>query len=207
MTLPARREADWFETPRARPRPRIVKEPQREAGMRSPANELLAQLEKAHLPRGYGLPRRRKNLFGGLLLGWSFALAAASIGYVAFETLKAPELRPAPPAPLALGDIVSRHVQSSEGAALEITGTLRNIGDRRMEPEVLLQLAGSRVAIEEPLRLGGNDLLPGAERPFTVRLLLPEGTRSVKLLPPRDVDPGRSLTMPTVSPGWTAELH
>ncbi|MEM7519089.1 MAG: hypothetical protein AAF368_19460, partial [Planctomycetota bacterium] len=128
-----------------------------------------------------------------------------SVGYLGFETLTAEPAADAPARPnLDFSGVTSRYVQSAEGPALELTGVVRNEGVDAVQPEVTLQLAGNRVAIEEPLRLGVATLPPGAERPFTVRLLLPKGAKTVKLLPPEGSGaPAR--TMPLVSPGWTAD--
>ncbi|MCQ8184536.1 hypothetical protein [Parvularcula maris] len=217
MTLPAWREDRPQQSSKPRRRAKL-RDAEDLAGLRdrssSPANQLLAMVEAA-AERG-GLhrqaakpaaderaPKTRKRL-ASLLLGWSCAIMAASVGYLAYETLKPAEMVAAELLPgLDFSGVTSRYVQSSEGPAVELSGVVRNIGEEMVEPEVTIQLAGTRVAVEEQLRLGTASLPPGAERPFTVRALLPEGTRTVRLLSPKEPSVP-ALDMPMVSPGWTA---
>ncbi|MEE4210889.1 MAG: hypothetical protein V2I43_16690 [Parvularcula sp.] len=141
--------------------------------------------------------------FSSALLVFASAAMLGSVALLSYETLggggAAVGERPA----FEFRDLRSRYVRSSEGPALELSGLLANAGEVELEPEVLLQIAGRRVAIEEPLTLGGAMLPPGAERPFTVRLLLPEGTETVSLLPPTEGSRYRR-SMSLVSPAWTA---
>lgn len=207
MTLPAWRETQQ-EPKRRRPRPRPADELD---GLRdrasSPANQLLEMLQDAQLTKPPApKPARKPKLsqkVAGWMLGWSLLALTMSVGYLAFETLRptpaAAEIRPT----LDFSQVSSRYVQSSQGPAVELSGIVRNVGEEGVEPEVTLQLAGSRVAIEEALRLGPVALPPGAERPFTVRILLPEGTKSVSLLPPKGAE-GAPRSLLAVSPGWTA---
>ncbi|NNU16577.1 hypothetical protein HK107_09620 [Parvularcula sp. ZS-1/3] len=210
MTLPAWRE-ERREQP-ARRRPRKVDELD---GIRnraeSPANQLLEMLRESQLPgeaqkkpepKPFRTPPIARR-FAKWLLGWSVLAMGLSVGYLAYETLTPETAVPAERPPLDFADVASRYVQSSEGPAIELSGLVRNSGETLVEPDVLLQLAGSRVAIEEPLRLGAAVLPPGAERPFTVRVLLPEGTRSVRLLPPEKSGQAMGDLM-LVSPAWTA---
>lgn len=217
MTLPAWRED--APQPRHRPRPMPVDERHSPPGQAtSPANQLLRMLEEASLPGGGAKTRpgsrqaaapadlfamRLPRRLAGWLLGWSCLALGLSVAYLALETLK-PEAatvreRPA----LDFTDVASRHVMSSEGPALELSGLVRNAGETPVEPDVVLQLAGNRVAIEERVRLGAAALPPGAERPFTVRVLLPRGTKTVRLLPPSG-DAAVQRSMPLISPAWTA---
>lgn len=212
MTLPARREDPREDFSRPRPR-KLEQRPLKPETTASPANQLLKMLEEAHEPiRPQPSPAKTRKAanamlkrFGNWLLGWSCAALLMSVGYLGFETLTAEPAMAAPARPsLDFSSVTSRYVQSAEGPALELTGVVRNDGTEAVQPEVTLQLAGNRVAIEEPLRLGVAALPPGAERPFTVRLLLPKGAKTVKLLPPEgSTAPAR--TMPLVSPAWTAE--
>lgn len=222
MTLPAERE-QWPES-QEDGHVEPVFEPMGEVPPphTSPANHLLSILQSANLGqlrrKITSGPSRRvefreaeiervppllKN-FGTVLLAWSIGAMVLSIGILAFEILEpsAPVVTERPP--LEFEEMASRHVESSEGRALELTGLVRNAGERPVQPEVTLQLAGSRVAIEEPLRLGAAALPPGAERPFTVRLLLPEGTKTVRLLPAENTRAPKG-SMPLVSPAWTSE--
>lgn len=145
--------------------------------------------------------------FSMVLLAWSCLALAASIGILAWETVgpgavvRSGALRPT----LDFADVSTRYVQSNEGPAIEMTGIVRNSGEDPVAPEVTLQLSGTRIAIEEPLRLGSAPLPPRAERPFAVRLLLPEGATAVKLLPTPMSERGGAPVMPLVSPAWTAE--
>lgn len=223
MTLPAWRDEqpEWHELPE----PRLRKKPEPQPGPgTSPANQLLAMLEQANLPGSKVRPKKAwlKQLkplkipaipapslalpkkLASWLLGWSVAAMALSLAYLTFETLNtgsaSAPIRPA----LDFSGVETRYVQSSEGPAIELSGVVRNEGDTLVEPEVILQLAGSRVAIEEPIRLGGAALPPKAERPFTLRVVIPEGTKTVRLLPP-DTAAERPRPMPLVSPAWTAD--
>lgn len=213
MTLPAWRDERPEFRPRPRPRKADALDELRDRSA-SPANQLLELLEASALPgqepreaHGEARPFRLSPLprrLASYLLGWSLLALALSVSYLAYETL-VPGNMPEPVRPsLDFADVSSRFVQSSEGPALELTGLVRNEGDATVEPEVVLQLAGSRVAIEEPLRLGTASLPPGAERPFTVRVLLPEGTKSVRLLPTGHVTL-KPRALPLVSPAWTAD--
>jgi hypothetical protein len=130
-------------------------------------------------------------------------LLFGSVALLSFETLKGSPAAPADRPALEFSELRSRYVSSSEGPALELSGIVMNAGGQMVPPEVVLQLAGKRLAIEEPLQLGGAALPPGAERPFTVRLLLPEGTETVSLLPPSEGSRFRK-SMPLVSPAWTS---
>jgi hypothetical protein len=217
MTLPAWREDRPQQSRKPRRRP-ALRDAEDLAAIRdrssSPANQLLALVEEAtargRLRPGAGpaaenpKPVKTRRRLAGMLLAWSCAMMAASVGYLAYETLKPAEPVAAEPLPgLDFSGVTSRYVQSSEGPAVELSGVVRNIGEEMVEPEVTIQLAGSRVAVEQQLRLGTASLPPGAERPFTVRALLPEGTRTVRLLSPKEPSMA-PMEMPLVSPGWTA---
>lgn len=167
------------------------------------------QIAEARNAEAFPEPPKKSALqrFGGFLLLWSLMALAASVGILAWETVGpggAVRASATERPPLEFGQLSTRHVQSAEGAALEITGILKNVGSERADPAVTLQLAGNRVAIEEPLRLGQAPLPPGAERPFAVRILLPEDVQSVSLLPLTQ-DPSSEPHMVLISPGWTAE--
>ncbi|GGY55081.1 hypothetical protein [Parvularcula lutaonensis] len=233
MTLPAWRDEqpEWHELPE--PRLRKKPEARPGAGT-SPANQLLAMLEEASLPGAGQRAKKRlrkpdlqklklppvpsmpklpsipapslalPKKLASWLLGWSVAAMALSLSYLTFETLNTGSVETPDRPALDFSDVQTRYVQSSEGPAIELSGVVRNEGDRLVEPEVVLQLAGSRVAIEEPVRLGGAALPPKAERPFTLRVVIPEGVKTVRLLPP-DTEAARPRPMPLVSPAWTAE--
>ena len=211
MTLPAWRE-DRPQRKR-RPRPRDIDELRdiRNRGA-SPANQLLQMLENAELPgtetpvpqaQPKPEPKRLSRRVAGWLLGWSVVAMGLSFAYLTYETLNAPPAASIERPSLNFDGVESRYVMSSEGPALELSGVVRNDGEALTEPDVILQLAGGRVAIEEPLRLGIAALPPGAERPFTVRVLLPNGVRSVRLLPPEQSGL-RPREMTLISPAWTA---
>jgi hypothetical protein len=180
----------------------------------SPANQLLAMVEAAAARGGLEGPaetgaRKRKTdeparkMIAKLLLGWSCLVLSGSIGYLAYETLKPAPVQATELPGLDFSGVTSRYVQSSEGPAVELSGIVRNVGQTTLEPEVTIQLAGNRVAVEQQLRLGGAALPPSAERPFTVRALLPEGTRTVRLLSAENQALGPK-GMALVSPAWTA---
>ncbi|MEM1410107.1 MAG: hypothetical protein AAGG79_05100 [Pseudomonadota bacterium] len=142
---------------------------------------------------------------GLTLLIWSFIALIVSIAILAWETVgPGAEVRALERPALQFSGLQTRYVQSAQGPTLEITGIVKNGGEEPVDPQVTLQLAGGRVAIEEPLRLGRTELPAGAERPFALRLLLPEGVRSVNLLPLQG-EPVSEQKMLLVSPGWTAE--
>lgn len=213
MTLPAWRDEPVQRKPRQRFRgPDELKEIRDRRA--SPANQLLELLENADLPGVPKPPRpapqpeaqsqRFSRKFAGWLLGWSVLAMGLSFAYLTYETLNAAPAAPLERPALDFSGVQSRYVMSTEGPALELSGVLRNDGETMIEPDVLLQLAGGRLAIEEPLRLGGAALPPGAERPFTVRVLLPEGVRSVRLLPPEQSGL-RPREMALISPAWTAQ--
>ena len=211
MSLPLRREETTEHGPRG-PKPRGFRG---EGANQSPANQLLAMLQEANLeairpeldmeppaPQAPSGEERRSALFGTILLVWSILALIISVSVVAYDALK-PIPAPVIPPALTFTDLNHRLVQSNEGPALELKGLVSNAGDDVLEPEVLLRLSGKRLAIEEPLRLGLASLPPGAERPFTVRVLLPSGVQSVSLLPTEET----SLTvrtLPVVSPAWTS---
>lgn len=209
MTLPAWR--DDRPQRKLRPRPRGVDELSDIRDRRaSPANQLLEMLERANFDSAPqpaaeppAQPKRLSRKLASWLLGWSVAAMALSFAYLTYETLSAPAATVMERPALAFEGVQTRYVISSEGPALELSGLIRNEGEGLTEPEVILQLAGGRVAIEKPLRLGGAALPPGAERPFTVRVLLPEGVRSVRLLPPEQSGL-RPREMALISPAWTA---
>ncbi|MEM0930080.1 MAG: hypothetical protein AAGI89_12410 [Pseudomonadota bacterium] len=212
MSLPLRREENIEHGPRG-PKPRGFRD---EGASQSPANQLLAMLQEANLEAirpedhagaalrpGTSLPEERRSaLFGTILLVWAVLALITSVSVVAYDALKPVPAIVIPPA-LTFSELDHRLVQSNEGPALELSGLVSNAGEEVREPEVLLRLSGKRLAIEEPLRLGLASLPPGAERPFTVRILLPQGVQSVSLLPTEE----KSLmirSLPVVSPAWTA---
>lgn len=210
MSLPLRREENIEHGPRG-PKPRSFRD---DGAAQSPANQLLAMLQEANLeairPEEHSVvePRpstsaeeRRSALFGTILLVWAVLALITSVSVVAYDALKPVPAIVVPPA-LTFTELDHRLVQSNEGPALELSGLVSNAGDQMREPEVLLRLSGKRLAIEEPLRLGLASLPPGAERPFTVRIVLPQGVQSVSLLPTEETSVTiRSL--PVISPAWT----
>ncbi|MEO1659152.1 MAG: hypothetical protein AAFR65_15690 [Pseudomonadota bacterium] len=211
MSLPLRREENIEHGPRG-PKPRSFRD---EGASQSPANQLLAMLQEANLeairPEEHAIveprPRvsaeeRRSALFGTILLVWAVLALITSVSVVAYDTLKPIPAVIIPPA-LTFTELDHRLVESNEGPALELTGLVSNDGDNVLEPEVLLRLSGKRLAIEEPLRLGLASLPPGAERPFTVRILVPQGVQSVSLLP-TDQTSLVVRSLPVISPAWTA---
>ncbi|MEM9840404.1 MAG: hypothetical protein AAF830_14785 [Pseudomonadota bacterium] len=211
MTLPATRR-DPYPLPeegRSRAAERALAEKLRERiALAERAARAAAETAEARVKPPQ--PKQDDNLrgFGIALLVWSCLALIASIGILAYETFgassaaQAAALRPA----LTFADVSTRYVQSAEGPALELTGVVRNSGETSVLPEVRLQIAGEKVAIEENLRLGGAKLQPEAERPFAVRLLLPEGVSSISLLPPTaDGQTVRQPSMTLVSPAWTAD--
>lgn len=155
------------------------------------------------------IERRRGPVGSGtMVLACSCLALAASVGMLGYETFGPPAAQDTAigdaPAPLVFSGVSSRYVQSAEGPALELSGIVRNQDAQPRAPAVTLKLSGSRVAIEERLALGSVPLSPGAERPFAVRLLLPEGARTVSLLPAsKGGEPAPSMVL--VSPAWTAE--
>lgn len=213
MNLPLRRE-EPAETQDFRPR---LRQRGGEGPEQSPANQLLRLLEDANFesiasPREHPFRQARPKsvyadmprMFGIVLFVWSILALSASVGVVIYDILREDRLvAAAQRPPLVFNQLAHRYVQSSEGPALELSGLVTNGGSEPVEPSVVLQLAGSRLAIEEPLRLGIVTLPPGAERPFTVRVLLPEGVESVRLLP-GEQRPVLTRNLSTVSPAWTA---
>lgn len=211
MTLPARRRDPYPlpETGRSRAAERELAEKLRERiALAERAARAAAETAEARLETPAPKKDEASRGFGIALLVWSCLAFVASVGILTYETLgpgaavRSGVTRPA----LAFADISTRYVQSAEGPALELTGLVRNSGEGPVAPEVRLQIAGEKVSIEEHLRLGGAPLQPQAERPFAVRLLLPEGVTSVKLLPPVGEGAGSGKpSMILVSPAWTAD--
>ncbi|MEO1042422.1 MAG: hypothetical protein AAFX52_09030 [Pseudomonadota bacterium] len=217
MTLPLRHEENIEHGPQG-PRPRNFRS---ESALQSPANQLLSMLQEADLeairsPEHHVVPNAAKNgkkrrsleaeerrsaLFGTMLLVWALLALITSVSVVAYDALK-PVPAPVIPPALTFSELNHRLVQSNEGPALELNGLVSNAGVSTLEPEVLLRLSGKRLAIEEPLRLGLASLPPGAERPFTVRIVLPQGVQSVSLLP-TDKTSVVVRSLPVISPAWT----
>lgn len=218
MTLPLRHEENIEHGPQG-PRPRHFRG---DRALQSPANQLLSMLQEADLEairspehrlaadpashrrnrRSLASEERRSALFGTMLLVWALLALITSVSVVAYDALK-PAPAPVIPPALTFSDLSNRLVQSNEGPALELSGLVSNAGSVTLEPEVLLRLSGKRLAIEEPLRLGLASLPPGAERPFTVRIVLPQGVQSVSLLP-TDKTSVVVRSLPVISPAWTA---
>lgn len=209
MTLPARKDDHLPHPPRKRTR-------WEEKELAEQLRERIALAERAALAAAEEAQARMSDVaraekaatperFGIILLVWSCVALLISMGILAYETLGPGAAARAIERPqLEFSDLNTRFVQSAEGPAVEITGILRNTGDRPAKPEFTLQLVGNRVAIEEPLKLGGAALPSGAERPFAVRLLVPNGTQQVSLLPPQE-GTSSEPDMVLVSPAWTAE--
>jgi len=208
MTLPARKQDRHPHAPRrTRADEKELAEQLRERialaekAARAAASEAESRFPEVERAKKAATPQR----FGWLLLAWSCVALLISMGILAYETLgPGATARSVERPQLEFSSLQSRFVQSAEGPALELTGVVRNGGETPAKPEFTLQLAGNRVAIEEPLKLGGVALPSGAERPFAVRLLLPPGTQSVSLLPPR-ADAPSEPDMVLVSPAWTAD--
>ena len=120
------------------------------------------------------------------LLGWTLWVgAAAGICALAVTPERVAARVPAlsflvpvtPTAPpLTVDARLDRYVQSSQGPALLLSGTIRNAG-----PAVIPQLSLAVNAKAQAVPLPSVAIQPGGERPFRVRVLLPSAAQDVTL--------------------------